>query len=57
MSEVQIQNIQGLTTTKAKELQAQFGKNELVSEKRMGFYVNFSLLLVNPCFCCLLRRL
>ncbi|WP_094602830.1 Calcium-transporting ATPase 1 [Sporomusa silvacetica DSM 10669] len=50
MSETQIPNIQGLTTLQAEELQAQFGKNELVSEKKDGFFRKLLDVISEPMF-------
>lgn len=38
MTEQQLKGLQGLTTLEAKQLQEEFGKNELVVEKKEGFF-------------------
>ncbi|WP_027938153.1 cation-translocating P-type ATPase [Anaeroarcus burkinensis] len=50
MAEVQKWNQQGLTTLQAEELQAQFGKNELVPEKKDDFFHKVLKVISEPMF-------
>lgn len=50
MSKQKIQDYQGLTTSKAKELQEQFGKNELVAEKKESFLHKIFHVISEPMF-------
>lgn len=50
MSVVPGSNLQGLTTLQAEELHAQFGKNELVPEKKDGFFHKFLRVVSEPMF-------
>lgn len=50
MARVQKQNQQGLTTLQAEELQAQFGKNELVPEKKDDFFHKVIKVISEPMF-------
>src|SRR5665647_1932522 len=42
--------MQGLTSTQAKELQIQFGKNELTLEKKQSFFFKILKVLSEPMF-------
>lgn len=50
MSNYPIKDYQGLTTSKAKQLQAQFGKNELTSEKKENFLHKILHVISEPMF-------
>jgi Ca2+-transporting ATPase len=50
MNKEEIQNYQGLTTSKAKQLQEQFGKNELVAEKKESFLHKILHVISEPMF-------
>lgn len=50
MTEQQIKDLQGLTTSKAKQLQDKFGKNELVAEKKESFFHKILHVISEPMF-------
>lgn len=50
MTKQKIQNYQGLTTSKAKELQEQFGKNELMTEKKKSLLHQIFHVISEPMF-------
>ena len=54
MTEQQIKELQGLTTLKAKQLQEEFGKNELVAEKKESFLHKIFHVITEPMFLLLL---
>ncbi|MCI6691926.1 MAG: cation-transporting P-type ATPase [Clostridium sp.] len=46
MTEQQIKELKGLTSEKAKQLQEQYGKNELVAEKKKACLKKFFMSLL-----------
>jgi Ca2+-transporting ATPase len=50
MTEQQIKQLQGLTTSQAKQLQEKFGKNELVAEKKESFFHKILHVISEPMF-------
>lgn len=50
MTEQQIKELQGLTTSQAKQLQEKFGKNELVAEKKESFFHKILHVISEPMF-------
>lgn len=50
MTEQQIKELQGLTTTQAKQLQEKFGKNELVAEKKESLFRKILGVISEPMF-------
>ncbi|MGV8979552.1 cation-translocating P-type ATPase [Clostridium sp.] len=50
MKEIQISELQGLTTIEAKKLQLKFGKNELVAPKKESFFHKILKVISEPMF-------
>ena len=50
MTEQQIKELQGLTSTHAKQLQEKFGKNELVAEKKESLFHKILGVICEPMF-------
>lgn len=50
MTEQQIKEFQGLTTSKAKQLQEKYGKNELTAEKKESLFHKILLVIAEPMF-------